>query len=220
MHSSWVRRSLLVAASATAVAGPAFAQKPFEGVIDARINTPMGPATSSYSIKGEKLRMDMSMGNGMAMATIVDRAAHKGYVLMPARQMYMERDIPDSLAAAAPNDAAGKFAWTGRTETIAGLSCEHATTTAGDGSKYDMCIAKGITFAGRGGGGMGRGAMASGWQQQVQGGFPLRVQREGDPEPLFEATKVDRKAVANDVFTPPSGWQKMSMPMGMPMGRP
>ena len=57
-------------------------------------------------------------------------------------------------------------------------------------------------------------------QQRVQGGFPLTVQRAGDKEPMFEVTSVEKKKLSDDLFTPPAGWQKMSMPMGMPVGRP
>lgn len=206
-------RALLVVGFAAA-AHPARAQKPFEGIIDARIDTPMGSATASYSIKGDKLRMDMSMANGMASAMIVDAGAHRTYMLMATRHMYIERDLPDSMPVAARRSAADDVTWTGRTEKIAGLSCEHALLTEADGSRVDMCIAKGITYVG---GGMGG---PTPWQRHALGGFPLKVQREEEPTPMFLVTKVQRKALGDDRFAPPPGWQRMTMPMGVPLGRP
>lgn len=214
-------RVLLVIGAIVGATGSALGQKPFEGTIDATMHTQMGELNATYFLKDARMRTDMSMGTGIRTSMIVDPAAHRMYMLMPTRQMYMEREMPDSLLQSAGQQAANnKVTWTGRTETIAGVSCEHATATANDGSQLDMCIAKGIDFGGRAMMMGRRGAAGDSWQQHVEGGFPLRVQRVGDSTPLFEVTKVERKAVGDDLFTPPAGWQKMTMPMMGPMDRP
>lgn len=215
MTPHWARESLLVA-GCIGIVGRASAQKPFEGVIEARINTPMGSATASYSIKGQKIRMDMSMAAGLATAMVFDRDAHVMYVLIPSRRSYIEREIPDTVPVTASKPSGHALVWTGKRETIAGLSCDDATVTEDDGAKIDMCIAKGVTYFERPG--MAHRAPGS-WQEQVEGGFPLKVQREDEATPAFEATKVERKTLADDVFAPPAGWRRMSTPMDMPMGR-
>lgn len=202
---------LLLAVGMSITARDALAQQ-FEGVITAKMH---GDATIAYSIKGDKLRADMTTQGDMRMATVVDRGARKMYMLMPAQQMYMERDFDTTMAAGARQQASADFSWTGTHQTIAGLTCDDATLKTNDGTQLNMCIAKGIAFAAAGPG-LGRGVPRDSWQSHVQGGFPLKVQRAGDATPLMEVTNVDRKALADELFVPPTGWRKMTMPMGAP----
>ncbi len=203
---------------ALALLAPASSQAQFEGVLTAKMNSERGPMDVTHSIKGDKMRMDMTMGRMGDAAMIVDKAAEKSYMLMPQRKMYMENDLSGAIAQAQSQSKAD-FKWDGTSQTIAGTKCDDATSKEEDGTVMHMCIAKGIAFHAASGG-MGRGAQASAWQRAVQGGFPLKVQREGESQPLFEVTKLEKKSLGDDLFTPPAGWQKLSMPMGMPMGRP
>jgi hypothetical protein len=203
-------RSLLLfgAAAGLAICSPPARAQSFEGVLTIRMATPAGGGDATYSIKGERMRMDMSMGGMGSIATILDQSTKKAYMIMPARSMYMETDIPP----AAQQSDKGSFAWKGTKETIAGQECEDATAKDPDGASYDMCIARGLAVFGHAGG-MRRSGPT--WQDQVQGGFPLKVVKTGESEPVFEVTKIEKKSLSDDLFTPPAGYQKMSMP-----GRP
>ncbi len=200
----------LAAAITTSLGVPALAQSPFEGVITVRMHTPQGGADGSYAIKGDKLRMDMSVSSGRDMAVVMDGSAKRLYILLPSQGTYMERPLDATQMSTSPSADASKLQWTGKKETIAGLACEHALVNNEDGSKFDVCLARGIIFFGPASG-IGAGG-ASAWEQQVRGGFPLRVQRVGDQQPVFQVAKVERKALSDDLFSPPAGWQKMSMP--------
>lgn len=212
MRQFAVVRSVLAAVAVVAVAPVARAQQ-FEGVITATMLDQN--ATVTYAVKGDKLRTEMAMGPEMRTATIIDRAARKMYLLLPMQQAYMERDLDTTLTGErgqAHSDA--DFSWTGTHQTIAGIPCDDAVLKERDGAQLNMCIAKGITFVG-GGGMAARGTPRNNWQSRIQGGFPMRVQRAGDPKPLMEVTSVERKSLSDDLFVPPAGWRKMSM-----FGRP
>ncbi|HVX38571.1 MAG TPA: DUF4412 domain-containing protein [Gemmatimonadaceae bacterium] len=208
MRSHPLTRSALTAFAIALLAQPARAQQ-FEGVIIANMSDQN--ATVTYSIKGEKLRTEMAMGAEMRAATIIDRAARKMILLLPGQQAYMERALDTGVVGGrgqAHTDA--DFSWTGTHQTIAGVPCDDAVLQERDGMRLNMCIARGITFA-AGGGMMGRGVPRNNWQSRIQGGFPMRVQREGEAKPLMEVMSVERKALPDDLFTPPAGWTKMSM---------
>lgn len=210
-----VSRSISLAALALTASAAIVQGQAFEGVVHATIASPRGSQDVAYSIKGDRMRMDIAAMNGMEMAMIVDRPAHRMLMLMPSRQMYMERPIDTTAAARLQGEPGTTIRWTGKHETIAGYDCEHAVATGRTGEQVDMCIAKGLgSFFAQQGMRPGRGAGAE-WQRLVQGGFPLKVQQVGDSTAVFTVTKVERKPIDDAQFSAPSGWMKMEMP-GMP----
>lgn len=213
-HSAFVLA--LAATTLVAAPRPAMAQQ-FEGVITARMHG--DNTTATYSIKGDKLRLDMAMDGATRASSIIDRGARKMILLMHEQQMYMERDFDTTtVGGGVPQAGAADFTWTGTHQTIAGMSCDDGVFTARDGSRTNMCIARGISFFG--GPGMRRGPARDSWQSHVQGGFPLKVQRAGDDMPVMEVTSIDRRSLADALFAPPAGWRRMTMPMGGPPPQP
>ena len=217
MHT---RISLMLATAAgvaTLASSPAraAAQSAFEGVVTFQVNAgPDGQQTMQYSVKGDKVRMDIS-ARGMQMFALFDGATKMMDMVIPMRQMYMERSTEDAQAMTDSAVAASKIDWTGRKETIAGYECEHATFTDDKGQSTDVCLAKGLgTFVpiSGGPGGRGRGAMSSGWEGRIGQQFPLKVMQGGEVEMLV--TNIEKKSLADSLFTIPNGYQKMEMPMG------
>lgn len=213
-----------LSAALLAVATPAVAAgaQRFEGVIHATITTDRRSQDVSYTIKGDKTRMETNAGPMGTMAMITDPATHKVTMLMAMRQMYMEHDIDTTMHAEQQGQGSTSIKWTGKTETIAGYQCEHANVTSSTSNdQYDVCIAKGLGNFFGGQGGMGRGGRGGGpgsdWQRLVHGGFPLKVQKVGDSNPVFVVTKIDKQSVDDSQFSVPAGFMKMDMPM---MGRP
>ncbi|HEY5218769.1 MAG TPA: DUF4412 domain-containing protein [Gemmatimonadaceae bacterium] len=205
----------IVIAATMAIPVVTSAQSNFEGVITFQMDAGRGgPSTMEYSVKDSSVRVDMS-AQGMNMFTLYDGSKKTIDMVIPMRQMYMERsaEVPQAMA-----DAAVKkhdITWTGKKETIAGYECEHATTTDDDGSTVDMCLAKGLgAFVQMGGGmgGRGRGGPPAGWENHVGDSFPLKVQH-GDQVQLL-VTKIEKKSLDASLFTVPDGYQKMNMPMG------
>lgn len=219
MHPITVARTAAVALF-VALPAAAMAQQHFEGVVHATVTGDRGSQDVAYTLKGDKMRLDVNAGPMGSITMITDADAHKAITLVPMRQIYMERDVDTTLSAEPQAKGQASIEWTGKTETIAGYQCEHATITSSTSDeKYDACIAKGLgNFLGAG---MGRGGRRGGgqgdWQRLVHGGFPLEVQKVGEPKPLFVVTKIDKQPVDDSQFTVPSGYTKMDMGM---MGRP
>lgn len=216
-----------VAAAAVAVPPAARAQSAFEGVVTFESSAgPNGRQSIQYSVKGSKVRMDIS-AQGMAMFTLFDTETNTYDMVMPQRHMYVERTIQDAQALADSAVGNTKVEWTGTKETIAGCECEHANVTDSMGNTVDACLTKGLgTFMGgmQGGpgrrGGRGRGGMGSGWAGHVGATFPLKVVRDGQVEMLV--TSIEKKSLDDSLFAVPSGYQKMGMPgrgRGGPGGR-
>ena len=208
----------LAMAAAAGLPAAARAQGTFEGVITFNLEPGRGPATMQYSIKGQNVRMDMSMAGGMEMYTLFNADTKTMDMVMPERQMYMEYSAANMPAMGDSIASKARLTWTGQKETIAGYECEHAMISSDSGST-DVCLAKGLgNFVPFGGGMRGRGATRSGWESAVAGMFPLKVQR-GD-RVIMEATKIEKKTLDSSLFAVPAGYQKMGMGMrGMGMGR-
>jgi len=113
---------------------------------------------------------------------------------------------------------------TGRRETIAGHACEHVDIATTQG-QIDMCVATDLDYYFIGGttGGRGNGA-AAGFNPKLEqairdafkdGFFPLKVTANQNGQNMsMVATKVERKALPDDLFVIPSDYTKMSGPGG------
>lgn len=205
-------------AAATALPASTAAQSAFEGVITFESDAgPQGQQTIKYSVKGRKVRMDMS-AMGMPVYSISDLDTKTYDMVMPQRKMYLENSVPDAQAKADSVMQNSKIDWTGKKETIAGHECEHANITDPTGTVVDACLAKDLgSFMGMGGPGgrRGRGRRgggAAGWAEHLGNVFPLKVVRDGRVEMLV--TSIEKKSLDDSLFTVPSGYQKMGMPGG------
>jgi len=200
----------------------------FEGEIDFSITMPGlgglglakgGAPSTTLKMKGERMRMEFGgiggVTAGTAGATIVDGAAKKTYTLMPGTKQYLETDLstlPSSPPSAGTPKA--KATNTGRTDKVAGYSCDIWTITS-PASKIDseLCVAHGLTFLAMGVGpfaALGGGADA--WGEALNGGgFPLRMRvfdTPGHEMMHMEATRVEKKSEADSLFEIPPGYTK------------
>ncbi len=211
MHA---RFPLLVAAAlATMVPNTAIAQNTFEGVVTFNV-TEHGDSVIPvrYSIKGSKVRMDLT-ANGMPVIMLYDRNARTVSMVIPAQQMYMEQTMNEASVHMDSLAAVSKIKWTGKKESIAGHECEYAAISDAEGTT-DVCLAKGLgSFAPmRGGFGRGGGAQTT-WEARLGDAFPLKaLDNKGNVEMVV--TSIQKKSLDNSLFTIPAGFTKMNMPMG------
>lgn len=225
-------RFIPVAAAALVAVAPASAQSAFEGVVTYRLTTEGRTVDVTYMTKGDRARSEMTM-DGMAVALLMDASATTMTTLMPSERMYMTMDLSRMRQRAQASDTAEQqFTATGRKETIAGHECEHYLT--GTGQNTDMCVATGLGYF-MGGGGAGRRGPGSGSSYGVprpgdarmaafrakfrNGFFPLRltVTEGGKVTTDMVVTAIERRALADDMFTVPAGFTEMRMPgMGPP----
>lgn len=199
---------------AAAVPGVMKAQ-PFEGAVTMRVtaNGPQGAQQQQleYLVRGGKVRVSMGGPSG-AMALLSVPQEQKVYVLMAAQHSYMEMPIADAaatVAARTPTDA--KITRTGRTETVAGYSCEHVLV-ASPSQTVDICMAKGLGGYVNPLASMQRRSEPA-WQRMLtaDGGFPLKVTMPDGSVPM-EVVKIEKKKLAIDLFSVPLNYTKMEMP--------
>jgi hypothetical protein len=218
----------------------------FEGVIAMQVKTPSSkPMEMTYFVKGERARVETSMPESpMGSAVMLwDMPNGKMTMLMPPMKAYMTFDakqMGDEIRAGQEKGAGGeakfpKLTATGKTETVAGHSCEHYLM--GDKQEIDMCVAKGLGYFGMGNQAGGMAAMKNlifspkmlaeaaahpEWVKLLQGGaFPLKMTASegGKPGVTMEATKIERKPLDDALFTVPADYKEQKMP-GLPKGLP
>lgn len=200
------------------LASTASAQQDFEGSVSMRLSakTPQGVTTQAveYLVRGGKVRVNIA-GPMSGMAVLAVPQEQKLYVLMAAQSAYSEVSLA-AAAGAAANATAGttsadvRVVRTGRTETIAGHVCEHVQVTA-EAQTVGVCLAKDL---GRYVNPMEamRGGASPAWQRAVSNdGFPLKVTLP-DGTVALEVTKVEQKRLANDLFSVPLSYTKMTLP--------
>src|SRR5258708_18048369 len=131
----------------------------FEGKVSLAITTEKGRTqTLNYSMKGQKLRMDIET-EGKVMATIMDLNKLEMLVLMPEQSMYMVMPIkkPVEQAMAKQGESTADIEVTGKTDTILGYKCEQLLVKD-KGTVTEMWVASGLgTFMGMGSSGGGGG---------------------------------------------------------------
>jgi len=224
-------RFIPVAAAALVAVAPAAAQRAqrsFEGVVKYRLTTEGRTVDVTYMTKGDRARSEMQM-DGMGMAMLMDASATTMTTIMPSERMYMTMDLSRMRGRTEGADTAvAEFTATGRTETIAGHECEHYLT--GTNQNTDMCVAAGLGYY-LGGGGPGRRGPGSGSSsfgvprpgdarmaefrgKFKDGFFPLRltVTEGGKVTTDMVVTSIERRALADDLFTVPADFTEMRMP--------
>ena len=214
VHRFAALRVAAVAATCVAVsAAPAAAQ--FEGTITMRISSTRGGGDMQYSIKGDRLRIDLNAATG-GMYIITDSGVAK--MVMPAQHMYLEPPMPKVNDAAAGKAKKASIKATGKKETIAGYQCEHYLITAEDG-QYDACFSNQLGKFMAPMNPMMSSAKRGDVLSELGGsGFPLKVQKVNG-ETVLEVTKVDKKALSEEMFSIPAGYQRMDLG-AMMKGRP
>ncbi len=213
------------------------AAQAFEGVVTWQMGSKQETMTQAY--KGNMVRTEMGRA-GREGVMLIDGGARTMTMVMPNEKMYMVMSLDrPGMQGGQPDahDAPPKITATGKTETIAGYTCEvyRYAEEAGKPETMEMCVAKGLGYfmMGAGGGGMmGRGrdpmagvAGAASNPEYVKlykdGFFPLRMTRieGGKSELMMLATSIEKKSLDANAFKVPAGYQEMKMPAGMP-GRP
>lgn len=220
--------SRFLAVGALLAAVQSYAADAFEGRISLAITADRGRTSNvDYSIKGQKLRMEMS-AEGEMMIQIIDKTKMEMLMLMPDQQMYMVMPMQKAVEQVVEQSGANTadIEVTGKTETILGYKCSQVLVKD-KGTVTEAWMAEGLgAFMGLGGGGSmggggmfggGKAAKASKWEGALKGkgGFPLRVitrDAKGKESFKMEATKIQPGALPDSQFSAPAGYQKFNMP--------
>ena len=215
----------------------------FEGIIAMKIEGEnQKGAEMTYFLKGQHTRIETKAAESPEGQAVMlwDLEAAKMTTLIPSRKMYMTMDLKETAeglkgATKEMKKSEGeeeakfpKLTPTGKTETIAGYSCEH--WLMGEKQEIDMCVAKGLGYFGMGGqtgGGFGSAknlmfnpkllaaaAAHPEWVKFLQGGaFPLKLtaMKDGKAQMTMEATRIERKALDDSLFTIPPDYKELNM---------
>lgn len=201
----------------------------FEGRVTLEISGGSGqPANEAVVlVKGTKTRIEMAAPGmqGVEVYMIIDDESGSVISVMPAQRMYVTMDPRQAAGRSSDGAKAPKITRTGRTEKVAGVSCEHVLVDDGGEEQMDVCGATGMGFFGLRGkhGPMGGGAaLAPGYAELTrefkEGFFPLTVDRirGGSQERMVTVKSIERKSLDQALFEPPAGFRRMDMPQGPP----
>jgi len=194
----------------------------FEGKISFKVTSGRDQGQEmSYSIKGEKMRMEMS-GKNASGGMIIDTKKREMLIMMDSEKMYMTMTMPDSAKEAVEKrDRDVKMEKTDVTEKILGYTATKYLVTDKT-SKSEVWLAEGLgTFMGMSNrnpmaGGRGAGSAAPGWERALEGKelFPLRIvglDKAGKENSRMEVTAINKETLPDSLFTPPANYQKFDM---------
>ena len=230
------------ASSSSAIGGGA----PFEGTITAKMGGGGQPVEFRYAIKGNRGRFEVmgSQDRSKTAVMLMDMSSRTQTTLIPQTKMYMTTnwgEIAKEMTKNAGKESSGDFpkvTSTGKSETVAGITCQH--WLLGDKQDMDMCLAKGMGYFGFGGQSGGvldklkNLALREKFKAQldanpefakfVEGGaFPLKMDKveNGQSKTIMEVTSIERKSLDDSLFTVPADYKKLELPgmMGAPAGK-
>lgn len=192
------------------------AQSNFEGKVIMRI-TGDESTDMNYFAKGDKIRMEVE-AEGNEAIILFNLKESKIYFVMPEQQMYMEMPGIDYSQFSEPDEADDEpdITRTGETKLINGYKCEKWIYNE-NGNVVEAWMTDQL-----GGFFMMQNPMdknANSWQQKLQGfNFPMKVTvfENGKQESSMEVISVEEGSLNDNLFSIPTGFQKLSIP-GMDM---
>jgi hypothetical protein len=204
-----------------AAPAPPLPAQAFEGIVSLRVRE-LGGEVQAY-LKADNVRMELAtpMGAGVVIA---NSASGPVYLVLPARQVVMVVKRSGSVEPADPS--AARLTATGREDEVAAHRCEvFRSRDPGGGADLDLCLARGLGTIGAGAGalfdnplgqvGLGRPGRSQGaaWVAALARRrlFPLRA-ADTTGVPRWEVTRIERRPMADTLFSPPAGFQRMELP--------
>jgi hypothetical protein len=224
----------------------------FQGKVTYNVSAQGRNMQMVHYIEGSNIRMELAF-QGRSMVMLTDAEGARQIMLMPETKQWVDvKAMQEQMAAMmggrmgrggdAEPSASGPVDVrpTGRTETVAGIECEHVSIV-GDGVEVDVCAAKGLGWhsgaapsmdgmgsMGMGMGGRGRGMggpetpsgispaqMAVLRERFADGFFPLKITTvQGGENAVIEVVSLERGDLDDALFRPPSDYQEIRMPGG------
>jgi hypothetical protein len=185
--------------------GEIYAQENFEGKVLIDVEYDGEKQNIIYQVKDLRFRMETKEAEG---AMVFDSRANKMYIIMDEQKAYIEHFM-----LPLNDNTTGSYTNTGETKNILGYACEKFLFQQDD-TKGEAWMTKDlggfILFGNRGSG-------VSGWKRDVldAGYFPLHVtelDESGNVKGVFKVTQIVPGKLDNELFLPPSSYQKFEMP--------
>jgi hypothetical protein len=187
------------------ISGISLAQNNFQGKVLIDVEYDGEKQNIIFQVKDLRFRMETEEAEG---AMVFDSRANKMYIIMDEQKAYIEHFmLPIN------DNTTGSYTNTGETKNILGYACEKFLFQQ-DNTKGEAWMTKDlggfILFGNRGSG-------VSGWKRDVldAGYFPLHVtelDESGNVKGVFKVKEINPGSLDNDLFLPPSSYQKFEMP--------
>ena len=206
-------KQLLVACMALAIALPTLAQKKFEGTITFGLEyqdlpaemaamEAMLPDEMTTKIKGDKTRLEQSLGMGMSQVTITDMKKESGTLLMDmmGKKMAVEmtkKDIDEMEKKNKEKKPEFKYV-DGADKKIAGYNCKKALVTIEGAGEMEVYYTE---------------ELPAGASKHYEGlkGFPLEYTIDsGQFKMKMTAKEVKQEKLDASLFDIPDGYDKMT----------
>ena len=218
------RRVLLSFLGGLLLAGVAAAGD-FEGLIVLRETSGGQTVQQQCWLKGHALRFEEVGPDAGKGAMIFDAKKQALYSLHHDEKIYLEISTATTSPSQPQTFDDIAITRTGKHEKVAGYACEvYHMRDRSDGSTGEFCMAKGIGSAalfGMTSAQAGGASLWPGWMRDLfkDGGFPIKgVDRDGRgrEEARWEAVRIEPQPLADQLFVPPSDYQKQEMAVVRP----
>lgn len=191
----------------------------FEGKVKMKIQSGKGdPSIINYSMKGERLRMEIPSGKETVVG-LLDWEKREMSMLMPGQTMYMVIELSDvpMIENEMKKTESTSLEKTSETATIVGR--EATKYIAKDGKTVtELWLASGIGswFNMSGGGNPMKPKKLSDWEREIIAKqlFPLRMvafDNKGRQTVTTEVVELTPQKLDDSMFVPPPGYTKFSM---------
>jgi hypothetical protein len=184
-------------------------QGDFEGVIHVATFDEGESTPGVLRIKGTRWRFETEMEG--ERAAIVRGSDGRVFSISDSERQYAW--FPD----VAGEDEPLQFEATGESETVAGYECRYYRLRDPNGLQDGdhVCVTTALGFAGMGPGAAGAQLDDAALRQQFRDGFMILKSRDAQGVLEYEVTRIERTAVADDMFEPPAGYTELG---GLPPG--
>jgi hypothetical protein len=196
----------------------------FEGTIVLHTTKANGTVNDlTVKTKGDKLRFETALPTGATAVALYSAAGNQLTLVMDAQKTAMDLDLSPVDGGPAPNvDAASSSASeTGKSEKIAGYSCDDWVVKDPSGKRSEVCIAKGLAYFDLDS--LRNGSAGTSWSNKMRTEkmFPLRTvdyDAGGKEISRTEATSITPGKLDVSIFDVPAGYARV--PSRAVMGKP
>ena len=206
-------KRIVLAFMAVAIALPTLAQKKFEGTIKFDLSYEDLPAEMAAMeamlpdemvtvVKGEKSRLEQSMGMGMSSVTITDMKKGSGILLMDMMgkkvAMEMTKEELEKMDKNGSSKKKPEFKYIDGEKEIAGFKCKKAIVVLEGAGEMELYYTEGLP---------------AGASTQFEGlkGFPLEYTiAQGPMKIKVTASSVKQEKINSSLFEIPDGYDKMT----------
>jgi hypothetical protein len=202
-----VTAALLLAACA-AIAQDIETKKSFEGVLEVQVQNTERVQLYTFSLKNGKIRVEPADVADAAQVILIDNPAKRTYVLLPAREQYIE------IVNARETGEQSGLQRTELTDEIQGYTCDQFLLKSSE-AEVEIWATKEFGMAGTLLTTVSAQSLdAPAWQNELfgMGYFPMKVvmrDASGYDAGKFEVNTVQKKALGDFLFRIPKGYDKV-----------